>query len=425
MRHKKITLENGLRIILAPQPGNLAVTVSVLVEAGSKYETKEINGISHFLEHMVFKGTQKRPSALAISSELDGIGASYNAFTSHEATGYFAKVRTDHFEKALDVVSDIYLNPLFDSKEIDKERGVIIEEINLIEDQPSSRVWDVFTDLLYGDQPAGWRILGPKENIQKITREDFLNYRNSHYLPKSTVITIAGNFDEQKAIDEVKKHFSDFKTGEKKSKIKVIESQSEPSVSIKYKDSDQTHLVLGFRAFDVFDDRRYPLGILSDILGGSMSSRLWQKVREQMGAAYYVRAGADLSTDQGFFAVSAGVGNEKFEPVLRAVLEELKKIKEEGVFDKELDLAKEHIIGRLILGLETSDELAGFYGEQEILERKIEEPEEIIKKIEAVKEGDIINVAKDIFQNNKMNLAFIGPFKKEEEEKFKEILNLS
>ncbi len=423
--HRKITLENGLRIILVPQPGNLAVTVSVLVEAGSKYEAKEINGISHFLEHMVFKGTQKRPSALAISSELDGIGASYNAFTSHETTGYWAKSRKNHFEKILDVVFDIYLNPLFDSKEIEKERGVIIEEINLNEDQPHVRVWDVFLELLYGDQPAGWRILGPKENIQKIAQEDFLNYRNSHYLPKSTVITIAGNFDEGKAVDQVKKYFSDFKIGEKNSKAKVIESQNEPLVSIKYKDSDQTHFVLGFRAFDVFDDRRYPLGILSDILGGSMSSRLWQKVREQMGAVYYVRAGTDLFTDHGFFAVSAGVGNKKFKPVLGAVLEELKKIREEGVSNNELSMAKEHIIGRLILGLETSDDLAGFYGEQEILERKIEEPEEVIKKIEAVKESDIINVAKDVFQNNKMNLAFIGPFKKEEEEKFKEILNLS
>ncbi len=278
--------------------------------------------------------------------------------------------------------------------------------------------------MLYGDQPAGWRILGPKENIQKITREDFLNYRNNHYLPKSTIITIAGNFNEQKAVDEVKKHFSDFKTGEKTSKIKVIESQSEPRVSVKYKDSDQTHLVLGFRAFGVFDDRRYPLGILSDILGGSMSSRLWQKVREQMGAAYYVRAGTDLLTDHGFFAVSAGVGNEKFEPVLRAVLEELKKIKEEGVSSSELDMAKEHIIGKLILGLETSDELAGFYGEQEILERKIETPEEIIKKIEAVKESDIINVAKDIFQNNKMNLAFIGPFKDDKKKQLEKFLQL-
>ena len=420
--HKKIILENGLRIILVPQPGNLAVTVSVLVEAGSKYEIKDINGISHFLEHMVFKGTQKRPSALAISSELDGIGASYNAFTSNEHTGYWAKARSNHFDKILDVISDIYLNPLFEEGEIEKERGVIIEEINLIEDQPYRRVWDVFTDLLYGDQPAGWRVIGQKEKIQKITREDFLNYRNSHYLPESTAIIIAGNFDEKKAVDEVRKYFSNFETGEKSSKTKVIESQSEPAISLKYKDSDQTHLVLGFRAFDLFDDRKYVLGILSDILGGSMSSRLYQKVREQMGAAYYVRAGADLSTDHGFFAVSAGVGNEKFEPVLRAVLEELKKIREEGVSDKELNLSKEHIIGRLILGLETSDDLAGFYGEQEILEKKIEEPEEIIKKIEAVKENDIISVAKDIFQNNKMNLAFIGPFKEDEKKRFEKFL---
>ncbi|MCL5004669.1 MAG: insulinase family protein [Patescibacteria group bacterium] len=427
----KITLKNGLRIITAPKQDSLATTFLVLVEAGSKYETKEINGISHFLEHMCFKGTKKRPRAIDISSELDSIGANYNAFTGQEYTGYFAKARPENFNIILDVVSDIYLNQVFKPEEINKERGVIVEEINMYEDLPMRRVQELFTSLLYGDQPAGWDIAGRKEVIKKINREDFLKYRQEHYLPQSTIIIVAGKFPDQKGgekkvVAEIEKTFSKIKTGEKISKIKTIEKQEKPEILVKQKKTDQTHLVLGVRAFDIFDKRKYALEVLADVLGGGMSSRLFQKIREEMGAAYYVRAEADLLSDHGFLAAAAGIDNNKIEQVIKAILQEFKKMAKKKVDKKELQRAKDHLVGHLVLGLETSDALAGFYGGQEIVMKKMVSPEELVKKIQAVKAEEIQAVARDIFQNNKLNLAVIGPFSVEngDKERFEKILKL-
>src|SRR3990167_5921174 len=259
MKFIKKVFKNGLRVITVPMKDNPTVTVLVLVETGSKYETKELNGISHFLEHMCFKGTKKRPTALAISTELDEVGANYNAFTGHEYTGYYAKVDKNHFDKALDVVSDIYLNQVFDEKEIDKERGPVIEEINMIADTPMRQVADNFVTLLYGDQPAGMPIAGPKENIRTLTREDFIQYRKDHYVPEATVVVISGAVEQDVAMEKVKAIFSGMEKNPKKGKLPVSESQSEPMLHIAKKDSDQTHLVLGVRAYDRFDERRYAL----------------------------------------------------------------------------------------------------------------------------------------------------------------------
>lgn len=421
-KFNKIILENGLRIITVPKPDSLATTFLVLVEAGSKYETKDINGISHFLEHMCFKGTAKRPRAIDIVSELDSLGSSYNAFTGQEYTGYWAKAQPKHFDKILDIISDMYLNPLFVQSEIDKEKGVIIEEINMYEDLPMRRVQELFLSLLYGDQPAGWDIAGRKEVIQKITSEDFINYRKKHYLPQSTIIVVAGNFDEKDVIEKIKNQLSGIGLGQKSSKEKTKEQQEKPEILIKYKESDQTHLVLGVRAFDIFDKRKHAIQILSDILGGGMSSRLFQKIRDEMGVAYYIRAEADLFTDHGFFTASAGVDNKRLEEVIKEILEEFKKIADISVGKKELQKAKDHILGNLMLSLETSDELASFYGGQEILTQKLFTPQELAEKIQAVKAEEIQEVAKDIFQNNKLNLALIGPFK--EKSLLEKILNL-
>ncbi|PIU98404.1 hypothetical protein COS61_01595 [Candidatus Wolfebacteria bacterium CG03_land_8_20_14_0_80_40_12] len=411
---KKITLSNGLRILTIPMNESLTTAVLVLVEAGSKYETKEVNGLSHFLEHMCFKGTKKRPRSIDISSELDGIGAAYNAFTSMEYTGYFAKARPDNFDIILDVVSDIYLNQIFETKEIDKERGVIIEEINMYEDLPMRKVHELFTNLLYADQPAGWDIAGRKEVIKKLNREDFLKYRQEHYLSQSTLVVVAGKFNEEEAIEKTKQAFSEIKISKKTPKVKTVEYQEKPEVLLKHKETDQTHLVLGVRAFNVFDERKYALEILADILGGGLSSRLFQRIREEMGAAYYVSADADLYTDHGYLAVSAGVSNNKINQVIEVILEEFKKIVARPIENKELQRVKEHLIGYLVVGLETSDQLAGFYGGQEIITRKIIAPKDAIKKIQAVKSEEISGVASEIFQNQKLNLAIIGPFKEKE-----------
>lgn len=418
----KITLENGLRIITIPKSDSLTTTVLVLVEAGSKYETKKINGISHFLEHMCFKGTKKRPKTIDISSELDAIGANYNAFTSLEYTGYHAKAQPKHFDKILDIVSDIYLNQTFPEAEIDKERGVIIEEINMIEDDPIRKIWDVFLKLLYGDQPAGWDVIGRKEIIQKLNREDFLKYRGEHYLPQSTLIVVSGKIDETETTEKIKNCFSSFLSGKKNPKIKINEYQEKPEILLKYKKTDQTHMVFGVRTYDLFDKRKYPLEVLADILGGGMSSRLFQKIREEMGAAYYVRAGADLYTDHGYLAASVGADNKRIDEVIRVCFEEFRKISEKSVDEKELQKAKDHLIGQLFLSLESSDEWASFYGGQEILTREILSPQEVAEKIQAVKAEEIAAVAQDIFQSNKLNLALIGPF--EDKSKFESILKL-
>jgi len=420
--YKKLTLDNKLRIITVPMVESLTTTVLVLVEAGSKYETKEINGISHFLEHMCFKGTKKRPRSIDISSELDSIGAVYNAFTSMEYTGYFAKARPNHFDIILDVVSDIYLNQIFDPKEIDKERGVIIEEINMYEDLPMRRVQELFTSLLYGDQPAGWDIAGKKEVIKKLTREDFIKYHKEHYLAQSSLVVVAGKFNEGEVVEKIKQAFSPLTSGKKTPKVKTIEHQEKPEVLLKFKETDQTHLVLGVRAFNIFDERKYALDVLADILGGGMSSRLFQKIREEMGAAYYVNTEADLYTDHGYLAASAGIDHNKVNDVIEVTLQEFKNLAEKSVENKELQRAKDHLIGRLIIGLETSDQLAGFYGGQEIITREILTPKETIKKIQAVKKEEIRAVANEIFQNKKLNLAIIGPFK--EKERFEKMLHL-
>lgn len=416
----KITLDNGLRIVLVPQPQSLATTVLILVEAGSKYETKEINGISHFLEHMCFKGTAKRPKAIDITSELDAIGAQYNAFTSMEYTGYYAKARPKHFDEILDIISDIYLNQIFEPAEIDKERGVIIEEINTYEDLPMRRVQEFFTTLLYGDQPAGWDIAGRKEVIKKLTRENFLKYKDEHYLPQASLAVVAGDFDEKEIARKIENAFAPLKSGQKTIKIKTEEEQERPEIFVKKKQTNQTHLVLGVRAYDLFDKRKYALQVLAETLGGGMSSRLFQKIRGEMGAAYYVRAETDLYTDHGYLAAFASVDNSKTDAVIKTILEEFAKIGETPLSEKELARTKEHLIGNFVLGLETSDQLAGFYGSQEILTGKLISPEKLIEKIKAVKTEEITTVAKDIFQNRKLNLAVIGPF--EDKSGFEKIL---
>jgi predicted Zn-dependent peptidase len=410
-RVKRIKLRNGLRVILAPQPGSLATTVLVAVEAGSKYETKNINGISHFLEHMCFKGTPKRPTPMDISAELDGLGAEYNAFTGQESTAYYAKAKNENFSQILDVVADMYLNPTFDAKEIEKEKGVIIQEINMYEDTPRRRVGELFMRLVYGDQPAGWDIAGRKEVIRRITRNDFIKYRSRHYVPQATVVTVSGGFGEKNAVSEIEKYFSALRSGHKSKKMKVREIQSRPRESVTFKDSDQTHMVMGFRAFGVHDERRLALQVASEILGGGMSSRLFKRVRDELGAAYYVRAEADLYSDHGLFTMSAGVDHKKIEAVIKAGLDEFARLRDELVSEKELKKAKEHLIGTLFLSLETSDEVGYFYTGQELMGLKLVSPRDLAKKIAGVTADDVRRTVRSVVKNNHLNMALIGPFK--------------
>jgi len=422
MAYKKTVLANGLRVITVPMRDNPTVTVFVLVEAGSKYETKDKNGISHFLEHMCFKGTKKRPKNSDISTELDTIGSVYNAFTGHEYTGYYAKAQYSHIDKLLDVVSDMYLNPLFDEKEIEKEKGVIIEEINMIEDLPQHKVQYLLLELVYGDQPAGWTITGPKENIKKITKADFVKYRNKFYVAGATTVIVAGNFKKKKVLSDIAKIFATMPQEVKGQKLKVIEKQVKPEIAIHEKETDQTHLVLGLRTFNIYDERSKIMDVLVGVLDAGMSSRLFKKLRDEMGVCYYVNACQEAFTDHGLFSVSAGVDNKRVEEVIGVILDELKRLKNEIVSDQELKKVKQNLAGTMYLGLESSNALAKFYGFQEIMNEKIKTPEKIKAEIDSVTAKDIQKLAKEIFVNKGLNLAIVGRFQDKRE--FEEILKL-
>jgi predicted Zn-dependent peptidase len=414
MQFNKTVFKNGLRVITVPMKDNPTVTVLVLVATGSNYETKEENGLSHFLEHMCFQGTIKRPKAIDIASEIDSMGAQNNAFTSNEFTGYYAKASSRHAMELADIVSDIYLNPTLLPPEIEREKGVIIEEINMYNDLPQRKVQDLFTHLLYGDQPAGRDIAGTKENVSSFKREDFVSYREKFYTAPETVVVVSGNFDEEKILSALEEGFKNCSDKKGKGKLAVIEKQEKPQLLLEHKNTDQSHFVLGVRAFDIYDKRNGALKVLASILGSGMSSRLFEKMRNQLGICYYVNASPDSSTDHGLFSISAGVRNDRLEEAAREILVELSKLKKELVDEKELEKAKEHLVGNMYLGLESSDSLADFYGFQEILKKPIKKPDEIAKEIKNVSAQDIQKLANEIFRDEVLNLAVIGPTKDKE-----------
>jgi len=422
--YKKISLDNGLRIITVPMENANSVTVLILVGTGSKYETKDINGISHFLEHMFFKGTKKRPSTLKISETLDSVGGEYNAFTSKEVTGFWAKVDKKHSDVALDWISDIFLNSKFDEKEVEREKGVIIEEVNMYLDTPTAYIGELWEKLLYGDQPAGWRVIGEKENILGFNKEKVLEYYQSHYLPSNTIICIAGAVNSEEIEKKMGSYFKDMKKGQAGKKVKAKDEQSKPEILIHNKKTDQTHFCLGVRAYNLFDERKYALALLAVILGGNMSSRLFIKVRERNGLAYSIHTSADNSTDTGYLVTQAGIDHKNLEKSVKLILQEYKDLKDKKITEKELQKAKDYLKGITSLSLDASDSQASFYGIQELLEKNILTPEEKFKKIDKVSINDINRIAEDIFLPSKLNLAIIGPFEEKDSGKLKQLLKL-
>lgn len=419
--HKKV-LKNGLRIVVVPMKENETVTVYVMVEAGTKYETKAQNGISHFLEHMCFKGSTKYPSPKQISFEFDRIGAQNNAFTSSEWTAYFGKAHISHLDTIFSLVSDMYLNPVFPADELEKERGVILEEINLSEDKPERKAWDIFGKLLYGNQPAGWTTLGPASVIKHVTRNDFLKYHKKFYVPSATVVAVAGNIIPAEVFKKVAQAFGTIPKKSRGRKLRVAERQTKSAVTLFTKDTQQAHLILGVRAFDMYHKDRFILGVLTTVLGQGMSSRLFTKIRDDLGMAYYVQAFADLATDHGVFGVRAGVTTKRINEALEAILVELRRLCTEVVPHKELQKAKDFKIGNMFLNLESSDSFAEHYGFSELFHEDMRSPQEIAKKIRAVTAKDIQRVAKSIIRNDRLNLAIVGPFK--DKKPFERILHL-
>lgn len=409
MKYQKFTLKNGLRVVVAPMQDTETATVLIMTGVGSRHETRAENGLAHFLEHMFFKGTERRPTTLDITKELDGLGAEFNAFTGEEYTGYYAKVAAKHTLKALDIVSDLFLNAKLEQEEIDRERGAILQEINMYEDMPMRRVQEYFKTLLYGDTPLGWDIGGPKDNIRTFQRKDFLKFLMRAYTSQNIVVGVAGKIDPKTIKKEVEKIFKDIRIGKKPTMKKAADKQAAPAVFVNTKKTDQTQLVVGVRAYDMFHKDKAVLSVLATILGGGMSSRLFIEVRERRGLAYAIRTSTDLFLDAGYIATHAGVEHENLEQALAVILTEYKKIAMEKVGAEELMKAKESIKGRMALGLEGSDDVVEYLVGQEVLQNEIILPKDKVKAIDKVTAEDVLRVAKDIFQNKKLNLAVISP----------------
>ncbi len=437
MKYNRKVLPNGLRVITVPMPSFESATSLVMVGAGSRYETRKNNGISHFLEHMAFKGTQKRPSALDISSLIDGIGGEFNAFTGKETTGYYVKSAVSHVDLCLDVLSDMLQNSKLDETEIDKEKGVILEEINLYEDTPSRKIGDVYERLLYGDVPMGWDIAGEKDVIRQIDREDFQNYMGSLYSADNITVVVAGGINEDKTVKLIEKYFGQMKKFDTLRYLKVLEKQEKPKILIKQKTTEQVHIALGFRTVPLNHPDRHSLSVLSAILGGGMSSRLFHEVREKRGLAYYVRTASEQYQDVGNLVSTAGLDPKRAEEGIKVIVEEYHKISnithsarsansgQAGsgqISNKELNKAKEFLKGHFVLELEDSRSVAGFYSQQELLEEKIENPDEIMAKIDKVTVLDVEKAAQKYFVEKNMNIAIIGNF--DDRQRFEKLLRL-
>ncbi|MEX1027892.1 MAG: pitrilysin family protein [Candidatus Paceibacterota bacterium] len=414
MKANKKILTNGVRLITVPMKDNPAVTVMVMTEAGSKYETDANNGIAHFLEHMCFKGGKTYATPRAVSTALDRLGAESNAMTGHEYTGYYAKAHPKHFKKIVDVIADVFVHARLDETELNRERGVILEEINMYEDFPPRHVADLLYRLVYSGQPAGQPILGSRENIKQMTREQFLEFHHTHYVADATVVFVAGAFDTKEVTREVERAFAELPASKAVKMPKTVESQKKPQLLIEQKKTDQTHVALGIRAYKASDKRAPALNVLKTVLGGGMSSRLFLKLREEMGVCYYVKSSLDLHRDHGLLGVSAGVDTNRLEEVVGEITREFARLKREPVDEKELKKAKDYLIGSLALSLETSDSVNDFFAEQELLERgELKTPNRVIKEIRAVSAADIQTVARDIFTNERLNMAVVGKVRDE------------
>lgn len=408
INYEKKVLDNGLRVILAPMKNTEAVTLLVLVGVGSRHETKKTNGISHFLEHMFFKGTKSRPEPGQVHRELDKIGANHNAFTTKEATGFWVKASAKDFDVSLDIVSDILLEPLFKEEEVEKERNVIFQEIDMYEDNPRQKAQEILENIVFGNQPVGWNIAGSKKTVALIKRKDIIKYEAENYLSENMAVVAAGNFDKEKVFKKISLIFGPVKKGKIKGFAKAKMLQKETQIEIFNKETDQTHLALGMKAYDMYDKRRHALDLLSVLIGGNASSRLFSEIREKLGLAYYVYSWSDQLRDCGYLGMAAGVPHDKLLAVVENIISICSKIKKGDISSNDLDSAKSYIRGQTALRFEASDEIAHFVAGQELFYNEIKQPSDILKKIEAVRKEEVLKIAAELFSPKRLNLSVIG-----------------
>ena len=410
--YTKTVLDNGLRVITSTMPHSRSVCLAILVGAGSCYESEEEAGISHFAEHLFFKGTQRRPTSKEITQDIEGVGGIINAGTDKELTIFWCKVAKPHFPIALDVLSDLLLNSLFDSKEIEQERRIISEEINMNLDLPQQRISMLIDELLWPEQPLGHEVIGYKETVSSLTREQLLNYVARRYMPNNTVLSIAGNIQQEQAMAQIEPLFNKWAARELLTGYITNDKQTEARLRIEPKDIEQAHLCLAVHGFSRSHPQRFTLDLLNTVLGGGMSSRLFTEIREHRGLAYDIHSYTEHFLDSGSFTIYAGVDPEKIETAVAAILEEISQIKQ-VITATELTRAKELSKGRLYLRFEDSQNVALWYGGQEILMQQILDIDDVISIVDAITIDELKEVAQEILTESGLNLAVTGPVKEE------------
>ena len=407
-------LKNGLRIITAPSSGTKAITLLVLVGAGSRFETEEERGTAHFLEHMFFKGADRFKNAQEVSKAIDGVGGDFNAFTGKEYAGYYVKIMAEKKEIAFDLLSDMLLNSKFDQTEIDKEKGVIIEELNMYEDMPVYKVgWD-FEQLMFKGNPMALDQIGLPDVINNMTTAKFKDYQQALYTPENTVITVSGNITPEESEKLVEQYFTFPSTTKSRTGI-PFEYSEISAVNIRDKKTEQAHLIIGYPGYDRENEKRYAESILSIVLGGNMSSRMFLKIREERGLCYSVSCSTDRYTDCGTFSTRAGVALDRVEEAVEAICAEYDRVLTEAPTDEEIQDAKNFLKGKIVMRMEDSEEIASFLGSQALLQDKAQTLDEYFAKIDGVTKEEVLEVAQEIFNNKKRSMTIIGPFGEKQE----------
>ncbi|MBI4250598.1 insulinase family protein [Candidatus Uhrbacteria bacterium] len=412
------TLSNNVRVILAPLTETKTVTALVLFGVGSRYEKKQINGISHFIEHMMFKGTKKRPTSLSISKELDAVGAEYNAYTTKDTTGYWVKLVHDKLDLALDLVSDMLYHSKFDAAEIEREKKVICEELHMYRDNPLMYVDTLLEKIMFEPSSLGWDIGGEDAGILSFTRDQMLRFRNAHYYGKNLVVGIAGNFDPTDGLRKVQQYFgASWENGAPERGFTRFRyrAKKKPTVLVHYKDTEQIQCAFGFHGYSHAHPDVFAAALLSIVLGGGMSSRLFIAVRERKGLCYSIRASHQSFQDTGVFSIQAGLDKSRIHLALKLILGELAKAAKKGVTASELKRAKDFIKGKMALQFEDSENVVSWFVGQEVLTGKLLTPEQKLARFQAVTLADIVRVARELFHTNRIHLAIIGPYKDSKE----------
>jgi predicted Zn-dependent peptidase len=408
--YQKTVTDKGLRILTSQMPHTQSVSIAFYVGAGSRYETPEEAGISHFVEHMCFKGSRLHPTAQEISEAIEGVGGMLNAATDRELTTYWCKVPLAHFQLALDVLSDMVREPLFEAAEVEKERQVILEEISMTNDIPSNRVDLLIDEVMWPDQPLGRDVGGTKETVAGITRDMLLRYIERQYTLPNLVVSVAGNIHHAEVAESLSSQFRDWTSHEPSPWFPVEESQDAPRMKLENRKTEQTHICIGVKGLPAMHPDKYALDLLNTLLGGGMSSRLFLELREKQGLAYDVHSSASHLMDCGSFITYAGVDPKRAKDAIHSILHEMHRVKD-GIPDGELHKTKEFLKGRLVIRMEDSRSVAAWLGAQELLHRQVLTVEQVLSQVDAVTSDDIQRVARGLLVTEKLNMAVVGPYR--------------